>query len=1492
MEHKVHSLSQESSPKGKPTAGSASSLQSVQSEFESAIKQDRPPRRRLILAAVNDGLGVNVEFQVGARPKTTLLGHICLQAQHLQGELDLTLTASLLRAKADPNRLLVVDGVEAPIATTLLCLEIHDAQAMARPLDELLLLGLGEAGAQGEKVCHHHGPSSESPWVLVLQSAEQLWDKHVEALTKFKADIDVRFHSGDAVASALGHQILANKVHGCKTLLKCRARPDSYVEQSGKEERLVAVALAAEKQVALGMVRLLLDRKPDMQAMIQFEGASMTVETALKNLAAKDSDWLNLAARVQLTLDDEKSDKARKSDSDADQNSEGGSSRSSDQEGDASDGSDEEDDDDDIADDAEKSSDEGEKIDVPEEIRENAEVVVAEKASDKRVFRVTQLIKSEGEETLAELKALDGGGEHLEKPIPLSKLIALEPPSAHESSFAANKDYAFWDLHQGKVHKSMNVIGGSVNVGTSRSGRDRVIEVPKGTQLEFEPPPHLQYPSRPQYTAIIEFQMKPFEGITALLHTSAELGEAELVVEGSTSESGSPQPTLKLRSSGSQETALSAPLSWNSWRRIVVTRSADGLASLMVNGEEVLPVYPKANDSSGVQEAIVEASLGTLQSAFRVFGSKHAQESSKGSSLRFVLLCREALGASAVQILLRKTKQLMKSIQQQPLVLQELKLMKKQAHPIFLDASFLGCFCDGFTKADSQPKEVVQSHRLILFMFETLIKESQMTKGPDVGVPLELLQLTYEHLERSSKLFAKFDQLWESSDKKEQVPLVKNFLKLLNELRSSLAEKGSDFGPLIIPFGLHSVEMTRQDRREEEERTETRGKQFVLLILEKPDDTYRLTVVNPGQGREFHKSSVQGHPKVKYQTAMVLEGLSREKAEDDAFWLTLFAAVPIAGPRSAWHLLYDLFLPFLLGAKGGTKMLEDALLSSRDTDWRTPQHGGGCWKVIMHGIRQLLRSNSVSVANAKLLQWRLRQQFLQLALKDVDAAPRLSHGQRTCLRMAASQLGLAAVKLSVQMPDTDGSGFLKEAKQLVEKTEEALAAKPVLHSGELPLAELQPSALTARAHEQTTAHPNWDYFIGPRPNPWQSLSVPAQIPLDLLALRERVETVEEAIHALYTAKDVCRTLSGMREAGRCKFGHLLIVNVLQQLFTEIVPTPLGPASSHKDAIWSCHRDFNSPHEYLTRPMVSDLQQSLLELCSQFAAAAFSIHTVRVNKADSDTDAEVQRAHPSRTFDSTILCIFGAIAALSDRLARMIPQDHQSDWQDKARKSEESSSGLPPVPLSRVTQTLVGTEDSPGFAILIDTFVAQSETIEVAIPALHMSRSAVINYFEEVAESMDLQGDPARILFDWEDGNWQMFSYAHYGTSVFCRTLAASYLPAEKLLTGEEPHLMAHFPDFRAFRDVIFWFKYALCTDLTVFPQGSFSPHTASLRWEFEGGRYKVSGLCQTLLGGDKQVIPSVDGRRWPSSAAASNHTHSPVQREDDLLYMRSWLLAF
>ena len=43
------------------------------------------------------------------------------------------------------------------------------------------------------------------------------------------------------------------------------------------------------------------------------------------------------------------------------------------------------------------------------------------------------------------------------------------------------------------------------------------------------------------------------------------------------------------------------------------------------------------------------------------------------------------------------------------------------------------------------------------------------------------------------------------------------------------------------------------------------------------------------------------------------------------------------------------------------------------------------------------------------------------------------------------------------------------------------------------------------------------------------------------------------------------------------------------------------------------------------------------------------------------------------------------------------------------------------------------------------------------------------------------------------------------------------------MSGEDQFLVHNFPEYRAFRDVVFWFKYVQCIDDEVFPE--LAPYT-------------------------------------------------------------------
>ena len=67
---------------------------------------------------------------------------------------------------------------------------------------------------------------------------------------------------------------------------------------------------------------------------------------------------------------------------------------------------------------------------------------------------------------------------------------------------------------------------------------------------------------------------------------------------------------------------------------------------------------------------------------------------------------------------------------------------------------------------------------------------------------------------------------------------------------------------------------------------------------------------------------------------------------------------------------------------------------------------------------------------------------------------------------------------------------------------------------------------------------------------------------------------------------------------------------------------------------------------------------------------------------------------------------------------------------------------------------------------------------------------------------------------------------------------------------------------------MFWWKYSLCTDLTVFPSGDFSEADAMLQWALDQqGKYVVTGLGKKNLLKSRTLGARINHPCAPSSKA-------------------------
>jgi hypothetical protein len=346
------------------------------------------------------------------------------------------------------------------------------------------------------------------------------------------------------------------------------------------------------------------------------------------------------------------------------------------------------------------------------------------------------------------------------------------------------------------------------------------------------------------------------------------------------------------------------------------------------------------------------------------------------------------------------------------------------------------------------------------------------------------------------------------------------------------------------------------------------------------------------------------------------------------------------------------------------------------------------------------------------------------------------------------------------------------------------------------------------------------------------------------------------------------------------------VSLIQQVFTELIPLPIGPIAEREplklvDPIWAPN-GFEGVHPHMTR---GDQQSTLIllrRLCEHFVVAVSSIKA-------------------SRGFDGIKIVVLGAIAAISDRVVR-------------TRVCAIAGAGEPEERASEFTELLNGVGPANWRPLAVDpvSFLTQSETIEVATPELNIARTAVSSYFSEVFENLDIKRSKDETLFDWDANDWMLWVPKEKGLKRLVDQMCATHLleagTSWAVLAagppGQDEYMTRTWPEYTCFRDIIFWWKYFLCTDLRVFPKNAaFKPQHGYLIWSVNDEQkafgsppnrnkvFQVQSLCKDHIMKHKEMgnrpKPPTSGHRWPSAALPSQYTKTPVRTEDDLLYMRT-----
>eukprot|EP01012_Entosiphon_sulcatum_P007139 TRINITY_DN13559_c0_g1_i1.p1 TRINITY_DN13559_c0_g1~~TRINITY_DN13559_c0_g1_i1.p1 ORF type:complete len:4669 (-),score=764.85 TRINITY_DN13559_c0_g1_i1:3029-17035(-) len=598
---------------------------------------------------------------------------------------------------------------------------------------------------------------------------------------------------------------------------------------------------------------------------------------------------------------------------------------------------------------------------------------------------------------------------------------------------------------------------------------------------------------------------------------------------------------------------------------------------------------------------------------------------------------------------------------------------------------------------------------------------------------------------------------------------------------------------------------------------------FVFLVQRQTDRNYKVVVLNTNPLCDYHLKQAD-QPKIKQQTCLVVADIPQDRILSEAWW-TFTVLHGVNASASATENMYTLLMPWLSNVPieaSATKTVEKEL-------WHTPSsHGNAIWKCLTNACDYMLHSHRVGLAKQKEISFQIRRQMLKWVVNDMHSIRSLSVSGRMLISIACQNIARVATRQS-----QDGSGRslrqLELVKEDVDKVEAMMNALPCDDSNFTqppPMLDLD----TGKSQcTQWDAYPLFECLRRIDDVDGMAGAIvpqPRLVPADLLLVPQRVTTFAEALNALNDADVLCTRLSVQWEVIRNT--ALLKCALLTHLFTQVLPPPAGPKTGQKRAcIWA------SPLTYAQQLATTLLLQRLAE---HWVSSCLSLNT-------------------KKEFDASRIVVLGGMLCIADAVIRNVATDRPS----------------------RITLHFRGYRGAQPYASGLGRFAKQTETISVSSPELLVVRTAVIDYFAE------LEIPEENIMFTWER---TMFSDA--ASTRFCQDLAyAEAFPMtvpQNYLTGVgDPYylIVKNCPEFAHYRDVAFFFKYFMCTDLDAFPSGQLNQFQAQLSWAYVPTcGYQVSAFGRVLH-------CKARGHRWPSYAVATRFTWpNEVHCEDDLLHIK------
>eukprot|EP01063_Lacrimia_lanifica_P039595 TRINITY_DN8724_c1_g4_i1.p1 TRINITY_DN8724_c1_g4~~TRINITY_DN8724_c1_g4_i1.p1 ORF type:complete len:4579 (+),score=2099.61 TRINITY_DN8724_c1_g4_i1:248-13984(+) len=600
-------------------------------------------------------------------------------------------------------------------------------------------------------------------------------------------------------------------------------------------------------------------------------------------------------------------------------------------------------------------------------------------------------------------------------------------------------------------------------------------------------------------------------------------------------------------------------------------------------------------------------------------------------------------------------------------------------------------------------------------------------------------------------------------------------------------------------------------------------KQPMLMIVEvKTVKLCRVTIVNTNPHTEFHPKAADVPARIRQQTCVSLDNVDFDLLKEKGWW---FFAIPFSD-FGAEHIFYTHYLNWLHPGRTYESMIAETY---EENETRTASAGGGqLWKAYHHAAGYILGRRGVRDNVRRLLKFNIRHKLLNWVVNDLHVTKELPSAHRRLIRLGCEQIAASAAKCPGVRVSKRHLRAVLDCLQRVNDTVARLS--PNVLGEPPPLLDLDSGVENNvqsdffPSHEYLRRIDDIEHLIGER--------VPDVdfLPANFLMVPDRVANFEDALAALRNSDMLCTRC--MVQRGMIRNRVFLCVSLIQHLFIHVLPLPRW---KHKDCIWQAGD--------MTYSQQMEALLVIQRLMEHWASCCFSL-----------------RATPE--FDAVRITVAGAMAVTADCVLRQLASDRPS----------------------RLSTHLRGWRDSAGFAFTAGHYAKQSETIKVTTPEIVIARTIILDYFEDMLETIPTD----HYIFMWESG---------LDRQLGCQRLMFQLAKAEAFSLGgiheymysaNDPHYLINktFPEFKAYRDIVFFYKFFMNTLPGGFPSvGEYTMFNAQLRWQFNTrtNAYEVQAFGKYL-----NTMAKPNRHRWPSYALASRFTYPhEALTEDDILHIKS-----